>query len=875
MRNSFSIQREITGISISAQCIPRSVFLLFVLICTVCFTTSSFASAAFPFHIQEGGIGLDSPSAKADTLYHIKLSSDSLEYPVAYNADDSIITDVIQRKIFLYNNAHVIYNDIDLQAYYIELDWKENTISAFGLKDSSSGKTVGLPHFKQGDDEYEAEKIVFNFKTKRGKVTDVITQQDDGFIHSEVVKRNADNSFYAKGNKYTTCNYKEHPDFFIQANKMKVVPDKVIVSGPAHLVIEDVPTPLFVPFAIFPLHKSRASGILLPEFGQRADLGYALQNGGYYFAINDFIDLTLRGDIYSRGSWRLTASSTYSKRYRYNGDITISYSRTRQYQIESNSVDHSNDFKINWTFSQDSKANPKHRFNSSVNAGTSRYDKTYSYDAENFLNNTLKSSITYYKVINDKMNFTLNLSHDQNTQSHLVSLALPNLNFNVQRITPFKRKISSGEKKWYEKLGFSYTLNAMNKVQQADSLIFEPATLDRFTNGLKQSIPISTSFNLFKYINVSPSANFNQYMYLQSIRKFWNNASDKLETDTVKGFVTGYDFYTSINLSTHLYGIKNFKHGKLKAIRHIVSPNAGFRYQPDFGASRYGIYHEVQYDTLGNMRLYSILEQSPFGGPQNGLFGGIDFGISNQLEMKVFSKKDTINQTRKVKLLDNLSINSSYNLALDTFQLGYFSINARTTLFDKISIQFNSLFDPYALNEQGRRINSFEWHVNQRLARLTSASISTGTNFHSKTKNKASYVPSAYNEDEWEMIGNHPEQYVDFNVPWNFSVNYILRLNKLNLLGTDTTTYTQTLNFNFDFNLSKQWKIEGSSGYDFKQKDFSYTTIQILRDLHCWQMSIRWIPFGTRQGYFFNLNVKSEILQDLKLVKRSPGWGNY
>ena len=833
------------------------------------------------FHESNGAefrlIESDSPIVKIDSLpYEIKLSKDSLDAPVSYYADDSIITDVIKRKIYLYNNSVVKYNEITMKAYFIVLDWKENTVSAWGLFDSVTQKTTGLPLFTESDKQYEADKITFNFKTKRGKVLNVFTEEDEGFIHSEVVKRNPDNSYYAKDNKYTTCNYKDHPDFYISSSKMKVVPDKVIVSGPAHLVIEDVPTPLFVPFAIFPLHKTKASGILLPEFGQRQDLGFGLINGGYYFALGDYFDLQLRGDIYSRGSWKLTALTNYSKRYKYNGNFGLSYSRTRKYNLEYNSVSKLNDFKINWTYNQDSKANPKRRFNATVNAGSSGYNKNYSYNANDYLSNTFKSSISYYRTINNKMNYSVNLSHDQNTQTHLVSLALPTFTFNVQRITPFKRKISSGLPKWYEKIGFSYNMNAKNEVKQYDSLLFQPATIEKFTNGLKHSIPVSTSFNLLKFINVSPSVTFNQVMYLQSIRKSWDTDSNEIVTDTVKGFATGYEYNTAISMSTHIYGIKNFKHGKLKAIRHVMNPSIGYSFHPDFGDNKYGTYKEVQKDSLGNSQRYSIFERSPYGGTSNGKFGGINFGLSNQLELKVFSEKDTINNVKKIKLLDNLSIGSSYNLAVDTFQLANFNLNARTTLFDKINLQYNAVFDPYAVNENGRRINSFLLHTDNKLARNISSAVSAGASFHSKTKkNLNNFEQNNKNADEYFMINNNPVAYEDFNMPWNFSVNYILRASKQILKEQDTTTYTQTLNVNFDFNLTEKWKITGTSGYDFKQKDFSYTTLEIYRDLHCWQMSIRWVPFGTRQGYFLNLNVKSSVLQDLKLVKRSPGWGSY
>ncbi len=819
----------------------------------------------------------DSPVVKIDSsTYQIKLSNDSMDAPVSYNADDSIVTDIKNRKIYLYNNSVVKYNEITMHAYFIILDWKENTISAFGLFDSATNKTTGLPLFNEGDKEYEADKITFNFKTKRGKVLNVFTQEDEGFIHSDVVKRNPDNSYYASDNKYTTCSYKDHPDFYISATKMKVVPDKVIVSGPAHLVIEDVPTPLFVPFAIFPLHKNRASGILLPEIGRRQDLGFGLINGGYYFALGNNFDLQLRGDIYSRGSWKLSALTNYSKRYKYNGSFGLSYSRTRNYLLEFNEVEKQNDFLINWSYSQDSRANPKRRFSASVNAGSSGYNKNYSYGANDYLSNTFKSSVSYSRTINSKMSYSVNLAHDQNINTHVVALKLPVFNFNVQRINPFQKKISIGLPRWYEKIGFSYNLNASNEVRQYDSLLFQSTTLEKFSNGLEHSIPISTSFNFLKYINVSPNISFGQVMYRQSIRKSWNADSNWVETDTVKGFATGYDYTSSIGLSTRIYGIKNFKRGKLKAIRHVLSPALSMQYHPDFGEAQYGTYKPVQVDSTGRTQLYSIFERSPYGGPSNGKFGGINFGLGNQLELKVFSKKDTVNNVKKIKLLETLSIGSSYNLAVDTFQLATFNLNASTTLFDKINLRYSSVFDPYTLNENGRRINSFLLHTQNKLAKLQSTSISAGATFKSKTKRP---IKNHNSDDEsaaeYEMINNNPMAYADFNIPWNFSVNYILSLRKNIVNAQDTIIYTQTLNLNFDFNLTEKWKISGQSGYDFKRKDFSYTTLEIMRDLHCWQMTISWIPFGTRQGYFLNLRVKSTVLQDLKLVKRSSGWGSY
>ncbi len=820
---------------------------------------------------------IENDSLKGDTIkkQDKKVSKDMLDAKVNYRADDSTIYDVANQKVFLYNNAQVTYQDIKLKAYYIEFDWGNNIVTATGKTDSVTGKISGEPFFEQGDEAFEAKKIMFNFKTKKGKVSDLLTEQEGGYIHSKVVKKNPDNSYFAKGNAYTTCNYKDHPDFYINASRMKVIPDKVIVSGPANLVIEDIPTPLFVPFAIFPIHKGRASGILFPEYGQRQDLGFFLSNGGYYFAINDYVDLAVRGDIYSRGSWKLNLSSNYKKRYKYGGNIDLNYGNTRTFDINSETPFKPiirRDFNVRWSYNQDAKSNPKSRFSSSVNFGSSGYNKTYTYSSGDYLNNTFQSSVSYQRSLNDKMNLSLNLDHSQSTQTRVVTLGLPSVSFNVSRITPFKRKISTGTPKWYERISFSYRADAKNYLQSVDSNLFKPGTLNNFSNGFKHSVPINTSFTILKFFNISPSINLNEVMYLKSIRKIWDADSNRVVTDTVKGFAQGFDYNATVSLSTKVYGVVNFKKGKLKAIRHVLMPNMSFNYQPDFSAPKWGYYRSVQTDTFGNTSQYSIFTNGIYGGPPGGKFGGINFGIDNNLEMKVFSKKDSVKQERKIKLLESFAIRSSYNFAVDSFQLTPFTVTARTTIFDKLNLNFSSSFDPYINDSLGRRLNKFEWNENNRPARLTAANLSMGGNLNSKSKSKRT---STGNPDELEMIRNNPDDYIDFNVPWNFSLYYTLSLRKIKVHGDDSLTITQTATMNFDMKVTANWKVTGSLNYDLTNKNFSYSTIELYRDLHCWQMSIRWIPFGARKGYFLTLNVKSAVLQDLKMSKRSSSWGQY
>lgn len=800
----------------------------------------------------------------------IKESPDGLDSKVTYSARDSIWYDITNQRVHLTGAAQVTYKDITLEADSIVFDWKNNIVYAIGRKDST-GKVLNRPTFTQGDRKYDANEIHYNFKTSKGKISEILTQEDEGYIRSEVVKRMPDEVLFGSHNVYTTCN-KDHPHFYIGSSKIKVNPGKSIVSGPANLVVADVPTPLFLPFGIFPLNAKRKSGIIFPEYGEDQNRGFFLRNGGYYFGISDQVDLALTGDIYSKGSWKAVAASRFSKRYKFNGDFRMTFANERFFSNELNDYTSNKQFNVAARYNQDGKARPNSRFSATVNFGTSGFNQLFASNTNfNYLNNTYQSSISYSQSIPySPFNFTISADHTQSTLTHLVSVSLPTFAFNMNTIYPFRRPLSIGKERWYEKIGFSYNMNAENQVSNIDSLFFSASTIRNLQTGIRHNIPVSAPFQVFKHLTITPGFNYSEIWSLQTTRQYWNPETSIIEYDTVQGFATTRDFNFSVSTSTRVYGILKFKKGKLKAIRHVITPSIGMSYHPDFSEPQWNTYKTVQIDEEGNTRRYSIFSNSIYGGPGQGKSGSINFSLGNNLEMKVFSKKDTVAQTRKVKLLDALNFGGSYNLAADSLNLSVISITGRTKLIDKFDINFGTRFDPYIADSNGRRLNQFEWDVNHRLARLTNANLSVGTNFQSKKG-----TVTELTEAQRDYLSYSTGDYISFDVPWNLNLSYSLFLQSVNSeQGDDSLTFTQTLNISGGLNLTRNWKITASTSYDFVNKEFPTATLGIYRDLHCWEMSIQWVPFGIRPSYSFVLRVKASVLQDLKLPKRSD-WNEF
>ncbi|MDA7502247.1 putative LPS assembly protein LptD, partial [Chitinophagales bacterium] len=557
-----------------------------------------------------------------------------------------------------------------------------------------------------------------------------------------------------------------------------------------------------------------------------------------------------------------------------------------------------------WTHTQDPKSIPNSTFTARVGAGTSTYNQNFVGSSENFLTNTFNSSINWSRrFVGTPFNLSINGSHSQNTQTKIVTITLPELNFTMSKQTPFLRKKKVGETRWYERIGVSYTANMRNRVSVADSILFTSESLDQMKNGVRHSVPVSTSFNLFKYFTFSPSVNYNEYWYLEALEKEWDptliidtlyddegaiaeidTTFGQLNEELRNGFTTGRDFRTSLSMRTTIYGTKLFSKGLVRGLRHVVRPSLSMSWRPDFGSEGFGFYKEVQTNSDGDTQRYSIFSQNIYGGPPDGKSASLNFTMDNNIEMKVRARKDTITGDKKIKILESLQVRGSYDFARDSLRMGDIRLTARTTLLRKFTLNYSSTFDPYIVNETGRSLNTYEWKENKRLARLSNASLSVNTSFSSKGVTGTNRDPnSVFEEDllvggideaERRDIYERPDDFVDFKIPWSLNVQYSWRLSKSYSTGVEESNITQTLNFGLDFNVTPKWKVNLSSGYDFQLQDLSYTRINIFRDLHCWEMAFNWIPTGARKRYEFTLKAKSSLLQDLK-ISRKRDWYDF
>jgi lipopolysaccharide assembly outer membrane protein LptD (OstA) len=812
----------------------------------------------------------DSIKTKTDTLSinaDTSIDTESLKSKVKYHSRDSLRVDAENELVFLFGDAVVDYEDLHLTADYIKIDFEKKEIYAEGTIDSS-GALIGKPHFSQGAQEFKSNAIRYNFNSKKGKISYVITKEGEGYIHGETVKKDPFNNFYIRNGQYTTCE-NDTPHYAISSRKLKVVSNNKIVTGPAYLTIEEIPTPIFIPFGFFPNKKGRSSGIIFPAFGESAQRGFYFQHLGYYLGLNDYINVALTSDLYTKGSYTLDLSSIYANRYHYRGNFRVSYSRTVTSEKELPDFTELKDFHLNWTHSQDPKAKPNSSFSASVNAGTSNYYRNTITSANNFLSNTLQSSILYSQTFPESpLNFSVGASHSQNTLTHDINVTLPTINFGISRINPFARKNQTGTQKWYEKIGTYYQLQATNYAQTKDSLLFKKETLNNLMNGIQHTLPISTSFKLLKYFALSPAINFTDRMYFKTIRYVYNPVLEQPDTLEVKKFANAFDYTASAGLSTRIYGMYQFRKGPVAAIRHVMNPSAGYSYRPDFGEPGYGYYKDVRTDSLGHISTYSIFQNSVYGSPSNGKYGSINFGLDNNLEMKVRVNSDSGSTLKKIKLLESLSIRGNYNVAADSMRLSNFGISGRTTLFDKIGINFGGTLDPYAFDEFDNDYDRFQYDVNSHLFRVTNLSLSS--DFSLSPKNKSPETQK-YSGDELEQIKQHPEEYVDFNIPYNLTVSYTYSWSRRGDLGVNQS---QSASINGDISLTPKWKVGFNSWYDFKDKQFTNFRLDIYRDLHCWEMRLNWVPFGYQKSYFFQINVKSSILQDLKLMKRKDFYDN-
>lgn len=827
----------------------------------------------------------DSMVTVTDTL-KLNLSKDTLDQPIDYKASDSIVFQVPEKKIILYNKGNVKKGDMDLSADSIEIDQETKLVTAKATKDSA-GQIVFRPKMVQGESTMQSDVIKYNTETQKGITQGTITQQGEMFVQGERVKKVSVNDFYAYRGQFTTCNL-DTPHFAFRTKKMKMVSKKLAVTGPVHPEFEGVPVPIYLPFGIFPISQGRHSGLLPPQFTASDQFGLGLQGLGYYKVFGDNFDATLRGDIYSYGGWALYFEPEYRVRYRYNGRLRFTMQRTRLLS-EDPKADFSDTrtFNIAWNHSVDAKARPGQSFSANVNAGSTKFNRLQLRSPMANYTNQLNSSITYSKTW-DGFNLTASANHNQNSNTGLVNMNLPNVSFTANTIYPFQKKEFAGTPKWYEKLGVGLNTNFANQISFYDSLFSFRRVLDTLSWGAQHNIPIQMSLPSLGPLQVSPGISYSERWFSRQMFRTWDDTRDTLLTSFEKGFFTAREVSFSLSLNTALFGkLEKFgKKSNIQAIRHVVRPTVALSYKPDLNKNDF---YTTRVNQAGDSVRFSKYEGNVFSGFSGGRFGGISFGIDNNLEMKVKSKKDTGEAAiKKIKLIDGFGFNSSYNLMSDSFQLQPFSLYLRSTLFDKINITASSVLDPYKVNSRGIRVDTFAWKGNHFTpGRITTGSLAISTSFKSKPKDEKkaqeqdeldeNLPPVTMDEQlsQLEYMRQNPAEFADFNVPWSVNISYsfsFYRRFKQDFSGFETTTNSNA-SISGDFNLTPRWKFLMNTYYDFRTSKIQTLTLSISREMHCWQMSINVTPVGIYRSFNITINPKSGLLRDLRINRNRSFYG--
>lgn len=833
---------------------------------------------------------------KPDSLSPKKKKGSGLDEIIDGKNSDSLFYDVRNKKVYIYNKGDVKYEDKGLQADFMQIDMETKEVHAYGKPDSVEGKLVNThPVFTDGGSSYTMDTITYNFGSKKALIQGVATQEGDGWLVGGKIKKMEDNTVNIQSGKYTTCDHTDHPHFYLAMTKAKVIPGKKIITGPAYLVMEDVPIYfLGIPEGFFPINLGPKSGLLMPSYGEDGARGFFLRGLGYYFIFGQHMDLAVTGGIYTLGSWELAASSRYTKRYKFSGNFSFDYSSIKTGDKGEPDYIKQNNFKFMWTHSQDPKANPGSTFSASVNLSTSGYSKYSANTLNDILSTQTNSSISYSKNwAGTPFSLSMNMAISQNSQTRAISVTFPTLVFNVSRVYPFKRKEAVGKARWYEKISFTYSGKLTNSVSAKESEIFTKETLKNMRNGIEHTLPVSAQFTLFKYINITPSFNYTERWYFKRQMQEWNPETNKIDKlDPEYGFYRIYNYNASVNLSTTIYGMWQMKKktSKLQAVRHTLTPTIGFAYAPNFGKQKYGYYRTVQSDSLGNYNVYSPYADNAYGVPGQGESASLTFSLSQTLEMKVLSKRDT-SGVKKIKLIDELRISGSYNFLADSMRLSNLPISFRATIYKNFGINLSATLDPYEVSPQGIRYNKLM--IRRGLpGRIVNTGWSFGYTFKSRQDksqaavNDINSIPPEYFNPYSDPYGlmdpvlrrrYMAAGYYDFSIPWNFGFNYVISYG-IQYTNNGTTGYkknvTQTIGFNGSVNLTPKTGISFTSGFDIQNKKLTTTSVSITRDLHCWQMSFVWIPFGAHKSWSFNIGVKASSLADLKYDKSQTMYDN-
>jgi len=846
-------------------------------------------------------------SIQVDSIAGNQATGSDIESEVIYTATDSLIFALDGGMVELYGDARISYEDITLEAAYIRYEMDNNLVIANGLPDTA-GVVQGNPIFTDENNSFESKRLKYNFKTQKGYIEEVVSEQEGGFLHAQETMKQTNGHVHLKDGKYTTCNA-DHPHFYIAITKGISMPNDKIVSGPAYIVLEDVPLPIGIPFGFFPNTTTKSSGILIPRYGEEDRRGFYLQDGGYYFAMNEYMDLRVTGDIYSNGTWGFRVGSNYKVNYKFNGNLNVRYfNNVTGYKGIEGFYSVSKDYSVGWSHNQDAKANPNSTFRASVNLSSSSYDKNHTRNINSVMRNTKQSSISYTKSFpNAPINLSASLNHSQNSSTGGVNLTLPKIALNMSRINPFKRKVATGPSKWYEDIQLSYTSLLENRIKTTDTLLFTSSVWDDMQSGYKHNIPLNLSIRPFRKtpmlqsFAITPSVNYNGILYTKQTYKEFSHYEDgkAIINDTVVGKISyAHSLYPSIStgLSPKIYGMFNFTgDGRLEAIRHVMSPSASFSYVPDISEYMPNYYRDVLNENDSILETYSIYDHGIYGTPTlRGASGSLNLSLRNNLEAKMRSKEDTIDELEKVKILDNLSFSTSLNIFhSDSLTPAWTPINfnGSTRVFkDKLNLSFRGVLDPFGYDTASNRSRTRETYFAQtgKPVRLTAFSVSAGFRLSSQKQTsgrtddqQALDRESQLNNREMSlddpMSSNAMNQeeyygtYVDFDIPWSLRVDYSFSYTK----PQEEVKLVQTVRASGDFSLTPNWKIGFNTGYDLDSKQFTTTNLSVYRDLHCWEMRISVVPFGTYKSYNFQINAKSTILSDLKYNKRKSWVDNF
>lgn len=856
-------------------------------------------------------------SIRLDSLNRKK--SGALDAPVTFSSDDSMVYDAKSKVARLYGNSKVKYQNMDLASDRIQMSLDSSLVRATGTADTT-GAIFGTPVFTMGQDKYESDTMAFNFKTKKGFINNVYTEQQDGYLSSQHSKRDSSGVLYLEHGRYTTCD-QPHPDFYIALSRAKVRPGKDVVFGPAYLVVADVPLPLAIPYGFFPFTKSYSSGFIMPTYGDESSRGFYLRDGGYYFAISDKWDFKLLGEIYTKGSWGLSVASNYRKRYRYNGSFFFSYQNTKNGDKGMPDYTEQTSFKLQWSHRQDSKANPFSSLSASVNFASTSYERnnlTSMYNPQSYTQSLRTSSVnwsTTFSSIGMTLSGSANLS--QNMIDSTVSLTLPDLNISVSRFYPFKRKHMAGKERWYEKISMSYTGQLSNSIDTKEEMLFKSNLIKDWRNAFQHNVPINANFTLFNYININPSFNFTDRMYSNKVMKSWDEQAQVERADTTYGFYNVYNWSMSVGASTKMYGFwvpsKKIFGDKIQAIRHVITPQVTFSYAPDCGSRYYDTYQKTDAD--GNVSLveYSPYANGLFGVPSRGKTGSITFDVSNNIEMKVKSDKDSTG-FKKLSIIDELGFNMSYNLAAKEKPWSDLTVRLRLKWWKNYTFNLNAVFATYAyeLDENGTPyVSNHTEYSKGRFGRFQglSQNISFTLNpeklkkwFGGGDDEKEDEEDTENDEDndtgvesniDDDMVNGQKsakkknsgkaetdeDGYMKFSMPWSLTVGYgiSMRENTSGKFNTKTMRYpyafTQTLNFSGNIRISDGWNISFSSGYDFENHDISMTTASLSRDLHCFSMSCS-VVLAPYTSYNFSFRCNAATLTDVLKYDKRSGYSN-